>query len=277
VPIATPQPAGLSASALPFTPGEQLARTPFLPDLALASEISARIAGRSGQWGVAIKNLRTGQGVLINPDREFEAASLFKLPVMYEVFKQREGRALSFEEQLVLTDRHVAYDLGTLDRPAGSTMGVREALERMITFSDNSSAVLLTDRVGAFVVNRDLAALGMTHTRILLNDLTTSPADMLQLLEMLALGQAVSPEASAEMVQLMARQRVNNRLPSLLPPGTVVAHKTGNLPGVVNDVGIIYGPSGPVVVAVLVDRTSDEGEATLATADIAHIAYRRFN
>jgi beta-lactamase class A len=156
-------------------------------------------------------------------------------------------------------------------------MGIREALERMITFSDNSSAVLLTDRVGALLVNRDLAALGMPRTRVLLNDLTTSPEDMLRLLEMLALGEAVSPEASSEMVQLMARQQVNNRLPSLLPPGTIVAHKTGNLPGVVNDVGIIYGPSGPIVVAVLVDRTTDEGEATRATADIALMAYRRFN
>jgi beta-lactamase class A len=276
---ATLQLAGLATptGAPLFPTGEQVARVPFVPDLALAAEISTRIVGRSGRWGVAVKNLRTGQGVLINPDSPFEAASLFKLPVMYEVFKQREARALSFDEQLVLTDRHVAYDLGTLDRPAGATMGVWEALERMITFSDNSSAVLLTDRVGAFAVNRDLVALGMPQTRVLLDDLTTSPADMLRLLEMLALGEAVSPSASAEMVQLLARQRVNNRLPSLLPPDTTVAHKTGNLPGVVNDVGIVYGPSGPFVVAVLVDRTNDEGEAIRATADIALMAYRRFN
>lgn len=256
---------------------EGLARAPFTLDFPLVAEVSARIVGHSGRYGIAIKNLRTGQGVLIDSDREFEAASLFKLPIMYEVFKQREARALSFDEQLVLTERHVAYDLGTLDRPAGSTMGVAEALDRMITFSDNSAAVLLTDRVGAFTVNQDLVALGMPHTRVLLDNLTTSPGDMLRLLEMAALGEAVSPRASGEMVQLMARQRVNDRLPRLLPPGTVVAHKTGNLPGVVNDVGIIYGPSGPFVVAVLVDGTNDEAEATRATADIALMAYRRFS
>ena len=49
------------------------------------------------------------------------------------------------------------------------------------------------------------------------------------------------------------------------------------LPGVVNDVGIVYGPSGPFVVAVLFDGTSDEGEAARSTADVALIAYRRFN
>ena len=79
------------------------------------------------------------------------------------------------------------------------------------------------------------------------------------------------------MIKLMAQQRVNDRIPRLLPPGAVVAHKTGNLPGVVNDVGIVYGPSGPFVVAVLFDRASDEAEAARAVADIALIAYRRFN
>jgi beta-lactamase class A len=266
----------VDAGLRPLPGIQDLERMPFISDFALAAEISARIAGRSGRHGIAVKDLRTGRGVLIEPDREFEAASLFKLAVMYEVFKQREARLLSFDEQLTFTDRHVAYDLGTLDRPAGSIIDLGEALERMITFSDNSSAVLLTDRVGAFTVNQDLAALGMPHTRVLLDDLTTSPADMLRLLEMMALGDAVNSRASREMMQLMARQRVNNRLPSLLPPGTIVAHKTGNLPGVVNDVGVVYGPSGPFVVAVLVDGTDDEAEASRITAEVALLAYRRF-
>ena len=276
-PTAAGRPTGVGPPTIPLPSGEALARTPFTPDSTLAAEIAARIAGRSGRYGVAVKNLSTGWGVLIDPEGEYEAASLFKLTVMYEVFKQREARVLSFDEQLVLTERHVAYDLGTLDRPAGSLIGLAEALERMITFSDNSSAILLTDRVGALAVNRDLAALGMPHTRVLLDNLTTSPGDMLRLLELVALGEAVNTRASGEMVQLMARQRVNDRLPRLLPPGTIVAHKTGNLPGVVNDVGIVYGPSGPFVVAVLVDGTSDEEEAARATADIALMAYRRFS
>ena len=264
-----------SAAATPLI-AQVLAPAPFSSDLVLATQISARVAGRSGRYGIAVKNLRTGQGVLLDPNGEYEAASLFKLPVMYEVFKQREGGLLSFDEQLMLTERHVAYDLGTLDRPAGSNIRLGEALERMITISDNSSAILLTDRVGALAVNQDAANLGLPHTRVLLDDLTTSPADMLRLLEMIALGQAVSPRASGEMTQLLAQQRVNDRIPSLLPTGTIVAHKTGNVPGVVNDVGIVYGPAGPFVVAVLVDGTDDDGEAARVTADIALMAYRRF-
>jgi beta-lactamase class A len=242
----------------------------------LAAKVVERLSGRSGKFGVAIKDLASGRGVLIDADGEYEAASLFKLWVMYEVYKQREAGNVSFAEHLVLTERHVAYDLGTLDRPAGASIPLVEALERMITISDNSSAILLTDRVGAFNINRDLRELGMLHTRLILDDLVTSPADVLGFLEMLAQGEAVSPQASAEMIHLMARQRINDRIPKLLPEGVVVAHKTGNLPGVVNDVGVVYGPEAAFIIAVLTSNTTNEAEAARATGDLAATAYEHF-
>jgi beta-lactamase class A len=251
--------------------------TPFTPDPILAAKVAERLSGRSGRIGVAIKDLRTGRGVLIDPEGEYEAASLFKLSVMYEVFKQRELGTLSFDEQLLVTERHVAYDLGTLDRPAGSIIAVGEALERMITISDNSAAIILTDRVGALNINRDLQAMGLSHTHVLLDDLKTSPGDMLAFHEMLALGRGLSPETNADMVRLLSRQKVNDRIPRLLPGGTTVAHKTGNLPGVVNDVGIVYGPDASYIIAVLVDGTRDEGGAATSTAQIALDAYQYFS
>ncbi|MPZ15849.1 MAG: hypothetical protein GEU73_15745 [Chloroflexi bacterium] len=250
--------------------------TPLVPDNELAADVVQRIAGLSGQVGVAIKELDTGRGTSIDPDGEYEAASLYKLPVMYEVFKQRELGALAFDESLVFTQRYVDWDLGTLDRPVDSTITIDEALEQMITISDNSSAVLLTDRVGALNINRDLLGLGLAHTRLVTDDLAMSPGDALTLLEMIARGHAVNPAASAEMVDVMARQRVNDRLPLLLPDSTVVAHKTGNLPGVVNDVGIVYTPETTFIIAVLIDGTANEQAAAEAIADLALIAYRHF-
>jgi beta-lactamase class A len=230
-----------------------------------------------GRYGVAIKDLNSGSGVLIDPDSEYEAASLFKLSVMYEVFKQRDQGRLALSEVLTLTERHASYDLGTIDRPAGSPIELREALERMITISDNSSAILLTDRVGALNINQDIQGLGMSHTRLRIDDLTTSPGDMLTFFEMLARGRGSSPEASAEMVHMLARQRVNDRIPRLLPRSAVVAHKTGNLPGVVNDAGIVYAPGASFVFVVLVQETPNETQATQAIADLALLAYEHFH
>jgi len=249
----------------------------FTYDPELDARVSAVLAGVSGRIGIAIKDLHTGRGVLHDADGEYEAASLFKVPVMYEVYRQREQGRLSFAESLVLTDRHVAFDLGTLDREAGDSIVLAEALERMITISDNSSAVLLTDRVGALNIERTMQTLGLRHTRIRLNDLTTSPGDMLILLESLARGDTLNSAASAEMVRLLSRQRVNDRIPRLLPPGTIVAHKTGNLAGVVHDVGIIYGPDATLIVVVLVNRSSNERQATQVIADLALLAYEYFS
>jgi hypothetical protein len=66
----------------------------------------------------------------------------------------------------------------------------------------------------------------------------------------------------------LLRQRVNDRLPRLLPDTIQVPHKTGNLPGIVNDVGILYGRNSTVVVAALVSDTSDETAAATGIAQL---------
>jgi len=155
-----------------------------------------------------------------------------------------------------------------MELSAGETLSVAELLERMVTLSDNTSAVMLGGRVGANRINANIAALGLVTTHYSLERMTTSALDMARFMELVADGQAVSPAASADMLHLLLRQRVNDRLPRLLPETIQIAHKTGNLPGVVNDVGILYGPNSTVVVAALVSDTTDE---TAAASGIAQL------
>jgi hypothetical protein len=159
----------------------------------------------------------------------------------------------------------------------GETLSVAEALERMITISDNTAAVMLGSRVGGGRINATVAALGMDSTHYSLERMTTSALDMLHFLDLLAQGKAVSASASAEMVNLMLRQRVNDRLPRLLPGGVRVAHKTGNLPGTVNDVGIVYGPTTTLAIAALISDTTDETSAAAAIARVGQVAYTYFD
>ena len=53
-------------------------------------------------------------------------------------------------------------------------------------------------------------------------------------------GQLVDRAACDEMLAILLKQQLNDRLPRFLPPGTRVAHKTGTLHGFRNDAGIIY-------------------------------------
>ncbi len=243
-------------------------------DPVLVGQLDQALVGVEGAVSVTVKDLGSGRGAVLDGAREMEAASLFKLTVMYAVF----DAGLSFGEQLPVTDQALAFDAGTMELAsnAGESLSVAEALERMVTISDNASAIMLGSRVGAVRITRDIAALGMDTTHYSLERMTTSALDMVSLLEPVARGDAVSPNASAEMLHLLLRQRVNDRLPRLLPSDVRVAHKTGNLPGVVNDVGVIYGPSSTVAVAALVSDTSNEAAAAAAIARVALVAHTYF-
>jgi beta-lactamase class A len=79
----------------------------------------------------------------------------------------------------------------------------------------------------------------------------STPRDMTSLLEKIYKGRAASREGSDEMLRILLKQTLNDRLPRFLPPGTRVAHKTGTLSGFRNDAGIIYvGDQDHVAVTI---------------------------
>lgn len=240
-------------------------------DPALASRLDTALIGVDGHVGVAVKDLGSGRGAVLDGDLELPAASLYKLPVMYAVF----DAGLNMSEELPITEQALSYDSGTIELGPGEALSVAEALERMVTLSDNTSAIMLASRVGPGRVNASISSLGMDTTHYSLERMTTSALDVLHFMDVVARGKAVSAGASADMLHLLLRQRVNDRLPRLLPEGVRVAHKTGNLPGTVNDVGVVYTPSATVAIAVLVSDTSDEAAAAsgIARAALAAVNY----
>ena len=151
-------------------------------------------------------------------------------------------------------------DTGTLKDLARDDL--REALRRDARPQTMESRFAADDRVAADP--RDQA----------------TPGAMVMLLEKIFRGQAVDRAASDAMLELLKRCRTGTgRIPGLLPAGSVVAHKTGTLGGVVDDVGIIYLPNGAghVAIAVMSKRTRaplEEVERTIA--HIARYAYDYF-
>jgi beta-lactamase class A len=223
-------------------------------DADLEEVIRSSLGDEVDSYGVVVRNLVSGAVAEINPHKRFETASLFKLWVMYEVYKQVELGLLDMDEELLVTPYYAVWDAGSLPVEVCDTLTVREALWAMITYSDNTSGFLLRDKVGMGNINRDLQTLGLTESAFAQEDVISTAADMALFLEMVVLGAAVSGEASGEMLDLMLAQQVRDRLPALLPPGAGVANKTGNLPEVTHDVGIVYAPQPTYVIAVLSDK-----------------------
>jgi beta-lactamase class A len=218
----------------------------------LVTSLESTLSSFGGDVAVIVSDPRRGTSFRHAPDEVFRSASLYKLAVMVETYRQAAEGRISLDQIIVVED----WDLGDggEETPAGTILDVRDAIERMITISDNSSAHALLDLLG------------------ISGDTTTSASDIEQLLTGLVTGATVSPAASAEMLAVLARQQINDRLPAGLPDGTPVAHKTGNLFGIAHDAGVIQTAFGPRVVVVLTAGFDDYADVVALMAQIAHAA-----
>lgn len=222
----------------------------------------------TGNWGLCFVALPGGEPVLWDgAGGPMVSASLIKLPIMAAVYE--------------------AIAAGKLD-PAQCEAW----LGPMITVSDNASANALVRLLGDGDAAAGMAAVndwsrrqGLTDTRqnrLMLEDNGlqnyTSAADCARLLAAIYRGDCVSPEASREMLELLLRQEVNDRLPLGLPEGTPIAHKTGDLIGLCwADVGIVFSPGGDYILCVISDGQAGEWEAKSAAAELSRRIYGLMN
>ena len=299
---ATPEAPTLEATATPEQPAAR--------DV-LAAEIDALIEGREGLYEVVV-GPPGAQLYERNAGEQVQSASLYKLLIMVEVYHQLDAGIIAPDDSVFLDAgffKEAGFDDPFGPNEIGSTVTVEELLRPMVALSSNVAAFALLDLVGNVNVNRTAAELGMTASEIrwmpalgagsveaappsklasyagLFGQAptplpptadeafnVTSAADTALLFSLLLDGRVVNREASDAMLDLLAQQVVNDRLPALLPPGTVVAHKTGNIDNVNHDVGVIYTPAGPIVVVVLT-RDALEWEAVEFMRELAALVY----
>jgi len=128
----------LQATEVPLAPSAPTPDPQVVNEQRLREAVFAPFRGVTGRFGIVVKDLSTGQMVKLNENYPFQAASLYKLPVMYEVFKQRDLDSFSLSEEMTIGADDVSMDLGSLPWPAGTRITIGTALDRMVTLSDNS-------------------------------------------------------------------------------------------------------------------------------------------
>jgi beta-lactamase class A len=104
----------------------------------------------------------------------------------------------------------------------------------------------------------------------------STPSAMLELLLAIDSGKVLSEKSREFLLATMSRTRTGSgRLKGLLPKGTPVAHKTGTIGGVANDVGFITLPDGRrFAIAVFTkSSTTPEADRDLAIAEISRTLY----
>ena len=266
----------------------------------LRASLQERIAQVKGaSVAVAYQHLGNSKDSLfLEADRSFHAASTMKVPVMIEFFRQVDAGKLSLDQQLPLANQFASivdgspYALEAKDdedaslyERLGKPVPARELVERMITRSSNLATNTVIALVDAKRVTKTLRSLGARQMTVLrgvedgkayqkgLNN-TATARDLATLMAAIEQGKAASPASTQAMRSILLAQELNLEIPAGLPAGTPVAHKTGQISGVLHDAAIVY-PSGrpPYILVVLTSGIPDEKVARALIADLSRQVY----
>jgi beta-lactamase class A len=216
---------------------------------------------------------------------------------MIEFFNQVKEGKLHFEDPLVIRNEFHSivdgsvYKLDPADdsetdlyKAEGQTRTLRQLCELMITASSNLATNLMIEKLGVGTVGATVHSLGADGMNVLrgvedqkafdknLNNTTRARA-LLQLLTAIAQGRAVDPESSRQMVEILEQQKFNEAIPSGLPSGTRVAHKTGDITKIHHDAAIVYATK-PFVLVILVRGLEPEKENYALMGDLTRILYQ---
>jgi beta-lactamase class A len=261
-------PSGATAASAPVRPSATSAptpspaqRSPTADAAQLVTAIRQLVGGFGGTTGVFIAIPGRPEPLYAaDADTQFVAASLYKLAVLLRVESLVQRRALSYDDTITVEEVDVTQD-GSNEFP-GTVLTIDRALEEMVAYSDNGAALALVRVYGAAETNATLAAAGIKGLHVAENDDEDSVATARGLgtfFDLLATRRLISADASDRMLARLERQQINDRLPRDLPGDVTVAHKTGDLVGLIHDAGVIQTADGPRIAVVL---TSGGTEAT---------------
>jgi len=289
--------------------------------MTLIERIGEAEEGFEGVLGVAVKHLGTGEEASLRGDELFPTASVFKVPVIVELFRQVEAGRLSLEERIALRDIDKVPGSGILkELTEGLEVSVRDLASLMMILSDNTATDLIVESVGMDNVNSTLRELGLERTVVVAdcrdilfdlvglpdgektievyeeraeegveggswslgverNDVTT-PNEMGRLLEMIVNGEAAGRESCDAILEIMARcQTGAYRIPKYLPSREVrLFRKTGSLPGIRNDVGVvtIKDTGESYIIACFTKEATDVHAAEESIAQTSRNVYEYF-
>lgn len=218
-------------------------------DFECVKNIITNLDGKVGFYFNDLKGMSCG----INENEKFIAASVIKIPVMIEVYKQIYKNKISLNDILKINLKDKVPSEGAAAyMHDGAEVTVNDLCNFMIMLSDNFATNILTNYVGMENINKTMDELGIKQTRmnrLLFDDEAEkrglhnyiTPKEIGMLLELMYKKELINESACSGMLDKLKLQQVNYKIPYLLPEDTVIAHKTGDDPGITHDCGIVYG------------------------------------
>lgn len=211
--------------------------------------------------------------LLINEDVQSKAASIIKLCIIWQLYKEADLGNLSLDEEISLKESDKVGGCGILrEFRQGLSFTLREIGILMIVLSDNTATNLMIDRLGIEKISKTIDDLGLENTIMerrmydpkaweLGLENYTNPKDMIQILDHMINSEEISKEYRDEMIDILRRQQLNTKLPAMMPSDVDFAHKTGELDDIDHDVGILFLDGKTIFIALMLKDVEDKNNA----------------
>jgi beta-lactamase class A len=251
----------------------------------------------AAQIGVAAVDLDTGRTYAIHADQRFPMGSVYKVPIAMSVLRRVDRGELKLDQEITIEPKDFAAGFSPMrDSAHGQaiTMTLAAMLDAMVRTSDNTPSDYFVRTIGGPAITADLRKLGIvdmgvdrTETQIGADIHATStaafhadprdtasPRAAVQLLTKLYRREdGLTPASHDRLMEMMTHSKNPKRISKAVPAGAVIAHKTGTMPGVFNDIGIVTTPDGRHHLAIAVLSMNASEEQFLAAV---RTAYRKF-
>lgn len=264
---------------------------------AIADAIQPLLKGYQGDTAVAVYHFESDTHWSVRGDFVMPTASLIKLPVMVEAYRQAAAGQVKLDQPIELKKEDMVQGSGILTShfSPGTMISLRDAIRMMIVFSDNTATNLVIDAIGLPATTAAMKELGFVetqlHSKVFRRDLSialersekyglgsTTAIDMVNLLTKLKRSELASQEATESMLDHLINCDDKSRFSLRLPTQVKVAHKTGSVTRVRTDAGLLIGPGCTIALCVLTDnnkdiRWTDDNAGNKLCADIAKSVY----
>ena len=270
----------------------------------LQSQIETVARQTDAVVGVAVVDLESGRRISVHGNDRFPMASVFKFPVALVVLQRVDAGEFKLDDAITIQPSQFSRGHSPLRDSANGKpvmVTVRRLIELMVSESDNTAVDYFIRRLGALTITSRIHALGGDDVRIDRpeNDIavfiekqgiaayvrdprdTATPDGMASLLAASARRKdGLTPASHDLLLHFMTASHNPVRIALVLPPGASVAHKTGTMPGVFNDVGIITSADSKhhIVVAIFTKKPAAQNEdvALRVVGQFARAVYDTF-
>ncbi|MGF2385503.1 serine hydrolase [Lentilactobacillus otakiensis] len=240
----------------------------------IKTALKACVTNASGKTAGYVKQIGDHQPVEFSGNRRQRSASVIKIFVMIEAFRQIKAGTIHLSDNISIPQSDKVGGTGVLANQNTQHLTCGQLLNLMIKNSDNTATNVLIDKLGGLgPINQSIKKLGCSNTslqRKMLDysalqsgrDNYTSASDVGKTLNMIYTHRLLGSGWDTKMLNLLQGNANQTKIPAQIRNTATIYNKTGEFPdyGVQNDAAIIQKGNRAFIAVILSENGTQSSQ-----------------